>query len=192
MRQFFCLLLLLLLPLPAYAASPVKARPLSGIGVLVIRGNADLPLYREPGIGRLALLPPARLPLLSSSPPGGTGIFHAVVLARRPEWLRIIFDEAENSGWLERRTAWDFYQWEEFLPGRQFTILAGLRQDYYQLRILPAQDADVVASPGSGELFRIGTVSNDWVQVQSGGGKGGWLRWRDDNSRLLINLIAAE
>ena len=186
-RQLLALFLLLSITLPAHAASPVKARQLSGIGVLVIRGNAALPLYREPGIGRLALLPASRLPLLSSSPAGGGGMAHAVVLARRPGWLRIIFDEAENSGWLERHPAWDYYPWEEFLPGRQFTILTGLRQDYYQLRTLPAQDAEVVASPGNGELLRIVTVSNDWIQVQ-----GGWLRWRDDNSRLLINLIAAE
>jgi len=186
-RQFLSILLLLLISLPAYAASPVKARPLSGTGVLVIRGSADLPLYREPGVGRLALLPASRLPLLSSSPAGGAGMVHAVVLARRPGWLRIIFDEAENSGWLQRRPAWDYYPWEEFLPGRRFTMMAGLRQDYYQLRTLPSQDAEVVASPGNGELLRIVAVSNDWIRVQ-----GGWLRWRDDNSRLLINLTAAE
>lgn len=186
-RQFLSLFLLLFISLPADAASPVKARPLSGIGVLVIRGNAGLPLYREPGVGRLALLPASRLPLLSSSQAGVGGMVHAVVLARRPGWLRVIFDEAENSGWLERRPAWDYYPWEEFLPGRQFTMSAGLRQDYYQLRTLPAQDAEMVASAGNGELLRIVAVSNDWIRVQ-----GGWLRWRDDNSRLLIHLTADE
>lgn len=189
MRCFPLLILLLTMALPASAASPVKARPLSGIGVVTVReGDDPLVIYRQPGVGRVGVFPPSKLPgsvpFLMPVP----GVRHAVVLSTRPGWLRIIYDDAENSGWLERRRGAEFRSWERFLAGRFCSLQAGLRQDYYQLRRDPSPMAETVAVAGRGEPLRIVMLEGDWVMVRDGGGTEGWLRWRDDNARLLITV----
>jgi len=175
--------------LSVYAASPVKARPLSGIGVLTIReGGDDLVLYREPGLGRVSELPAAKLPALFTLPGPASGSYPAVVLSSRPGWLRIIYDETESYGWLERRRGDLFLTWEQFLNGRACSLLAGLRQDYYQLRRAPSSTAETVANVGRGDRLQVGMVEGDWINVRDNRGNDGWLRWRDDNARLLITL----
>lgn len=191
-RHLVFLILLLTVTLPAHAASPVKARPLSGIGVLAVKeAGKDLVLYREPGLGRLAELPAARLPGLFPQLGESSGIRHGVVLSRRPGWLRIVHDEAETPGWLERGRGIEFQPWEQFLRGKSVSMLAGLRQDYYQLRSTPSPMAETVASVGRVDLLRVRMVEGDWMRVRMGE-TDGWLRWRDDNSRLLIAVTGAE
>ena len=186
-------ILLLTISMPAYAASPVKARPLSGIGVLSIRdGGENLVIYRDPGLGRTSELPALKLPGLFSPLGQASGIRHATVLSSRPGWLRIIYDETESYGWLERRRGDEFQTWEQFLQGRTFFMVAGLRQDYYQLRRNPSPEAETVASVGREDVLRIGRIEGDWIKVRDEGDKSGWLRWRDDNSRLLIMVTAPD
>jgi hypothetical protein len=189
----FLLLLLLAMSLPAGAASPVKARPLSGIGLVLVRGEGDpLIVYREPKLGRLAVLPPAHLPGLAPSLLPSGGSYPAVVLARRPGWLRIIYDPSEGDGWVERRRAGEFLPWERFLPGRAVALVAGLRKDYYQLRRHPSFGEEGLRSVGQEERLQVVTVTGDWIRVRSVTAAEGWLRWRDDNARLTIAVLPAD
>jgi len=193
LRSFLLFFLLMAVTLPAWAASPVKARPLAGIGVLTVReGGADLVIYREPGLGRVSEIPASKLPGIAPSLGPVPGVGHAVVLSTRPGWLRIIHDEAESPGWLERRRGDRFRTWGEFFRGRSVSMLAGLRQDYYQLRRSPSPLAETVASVERGALLQVGKVEGDWIHVRGKGETDGWLRWRDDNSRLLIAVTAPD
>ena len=185
-------LLLLLLPcwLPAGAA-PVKARPLAGIGLLRLTeqsaGRGKVALYREPGVGRVLTATIDELPVLRES--GAAGDFcYLPVTARKRGWLKIQYDEAERDAWLESRTGWQFLRWEEFLPGRQVSLLKGLRKDYYQLRREPALTADSTGNVDKEVKLTVQQVDGDWLAVAAGG-TAGWLRWRDDNGRLQIQLI---
>lgn len=192
-RTIPLLLLLLAVSLPAAAASPVKARPLSGIGVLLVKGEGKvITIYREPKVGRLAELPAAALPGLAPWLGEVEGAFPAVVLSNRPGWLRIIYDSAESDGWVERRRSGEFRPWGEFLQGRSIGMLSGVRKEFYTLRREASVSAEVLRSAGVEEYFRVVTVEGEWMRVRSAAGDKGWLRWRDDNSRLLIWVRPAD
>jgi hypothetical protein len=38
------------------------------------------------------------------------------------------------------------------------------------------------------QLFRVVKLENDWAMVMSGQNSLGWLRWRDEDGRLLMGL----
>ena len=176
-----------------FKAAPVKARPLSGIGVLSVRSNGEtLKIYREPGVGRLAELPPAKLPGIMPQLAAADGTVCVVVLSQRPDWLRIILNDGEDGGWVARRRGMSFHPWEEFLHGRSFSLSAGLRQEQYQLRSEPLPEAEIVAPVERGERLQGGAVAGNWIQVRTGTGQEGWLRWRDDNGRLMIGIPAPD
>lgn len=195
--RFILIPLLVLLPLfSAVAASPVKARPLSGVGVLVMNGTQPgasaeakkLQLYREPMIGRLAMLTVDRLPKLTQYITPAEGVAYAIVISIRPGWLCLLYDDAERGGWVERRKAGEFFRWGQFLAGRSITMLPGIRQDYSRLRQEPSLSSPPLESAGKNEPLTVVKVEGDWVRVSRGNSASGWLRWRDDNSRLLVSI----
>lgn len=177
-----------------FAASPVKARPLSGVGVLVMKSRLpgslgetkQLQLYKEPMMGRLSLLPVDRLPKLAPYIALSEGVAYAIVISIRPGWLRILYDDAERGGWVDRRKAGEFLKWEQFLAGSSITMLPGIRQEYYQLRQEPSTASPSLATVAKNESLVVDMVEGDWAQVSRGSSQSGWLRWRDDNSRLLM------
>lgn len=193
LRYLPLLLLVLAVALPESAAAPAKARPQSGIGLLLLRGDGKkLTIYREPRLGRLAELTAPELPGLAPSMEASAGIYPVVVLSKRPGWLRIIYDMAESDGWVECRRAGDFLLWGEFLPERSISMLAGVRKEFHQLRREAVSGAESLRSVGQGEIFRVVALKGDWIRVRSTDDSEGWLRWRDDNSRLLIAVRLAD
>ena len=200
MKRFFCLISASLLTFSilshAEAASPVKARPLTGVGVLVMQGTpsgfageaSELQLYREPKVGRLARIPVDRLPKLSPYITLTEGVVYAIVSSIRPGWFCLLYDDAERGGWVEKKRGWEFIRWGQFLYGRSITLLPGIRQEYTKLRQEPSLASPLVESTVKNEPLKVVKVEGDWVLVSFGKSKSGWLRWRDDNSRLLVSI----
>jgi hypothetical protein len=184
------ILLALLTISTSFAASPVKARPLTGIGILLIKdtkpGIGTLRLYREPKLGRIAEISVEKLPMLSPFIASGEGRRVAVVTAKRFGWYRVIYDDGEREGWVEGRPSGPFIGWEELLPGRGATLLSGLKKDYYQLRREPSLSSDPIEILGKENGFYCIKLDGEWLQVRVRGETAGWLRWRDENRRLLI------
>jgi hypothetical protein len=190
LRGILPVLLVLLTFSTLSAASPVKARPLTGIGVLLIKEtkpeNGTLRLYREPKLGRIEEISVEKLPKLSPFIGSGEGRRVAVVTAKRFGWYRIIYDDGEREGWVEGRPSCTFLGWKELLPGRGATLLPGLKKDYYQLRREPYQSSEPIELLGRERGIYCIRLYGEWMEVSVQGVKAGWLRWRDDNGRLLI------
>jgi hypothetical protein len=190
LRGVLPILLLLLTFSTSSVASPVKARPLTGIGILLIKvpkpGNGTLRLYREPRLERIAEISVEKLPNLSSFIVSGEGRRVAVVTAKRLGWYRIIYDDGEREGWVEGRPSCTFTGWEELLSGQGATLLPGLKKDYYQLRREPYQSSEPIELLARESGIYCIKLYGEWVEVSVKGVKAGWLRWRDDNRRLLI------
>ena len=176
----------------ADAAQRPTPRPFAGIGLLTVRSTVSdgeagpIPLYRKPGIDRIAEIQPARLPGLNAilvTPPGE---MRAVVMGVRGQWCRIVYDDADREGWLEMPRSWQFLPWERFLKGCFVRFLPGLRKGYGVVRQEAADAAPELATPVGSSPFKVLRVDDDWVQVMVDSTRIGWLRWRDRDGRFLI------
>lgn len=189
--RLLMLLLLVALPLPLAAAAPVKARSLSGTGLLLLRSQpgenrARLTLYREPGLGRVAELDAAQLPPITPALQTPDGLPALIVTAKKLDWYRIVYDHGERQAWLHGRPVYLYRRWEELLPGRQIVLAAGLKKEYYALRSSSEPAGEPLQTVGRETVLTVIRVAGDWVNVRQDATLSGWLRWRDDNGRLLI------
>jgi hypothetical protein len=193
----FALLLLvsLLLPPPLHAA---RMRPYAGIGVLLLpisptpaqEALGELPLYDQPAMVRLGTLSRTTIPRLEWLLDMAPESVPVVVMARRGEWLRVTYDDAGREGWVRPRWRNAFETWDELFSGRSVRLLPGLRKGYYRLFSRP--DGEPLADLTSRQQFRVGTVDSDWVRVTDGRNLAGWLRWRDEDGRMLVGLALGE
>ena len=175
-------------------AAPVKARPATGIGLLVIRSSLSpgqdtpplLVLYREPGVGRIAEFSSSAIPLLSRMLALPSGEYPVAVLGKKGTWLRIAYDEAGREGWLEPLRGWDYVTWSEFLPGHSARLLPGLKKPFYVIMRQPADTAVEISGISPETAFRILEVKESWARIESAA-VSGWLRWQDSDGRFLIS-----
>lgn len=178
---------------PAIAKS-VNMRPYSGIGLLLLaspaESQADLPelpvLYKEPSlfrIGRLETSKPSPYEWILGA---GDKSARLIVTSRKGDWLKVVYDDAGREAWLKPPSKARYLPWDSFLKGRSVTLLAGLQKKYYQTS---TQMGGVPSGTlASRQLFRIISVENDWVMVMPGRESLTWLRWRDEDGRLLIGI----
>ncbi|WP_243369847.1 hypothetical protein [Geotalea sp. SG265] len=177
-------------------AAPSKSRPHSGDGILMIRtlpslGNdpsGTLPLYREPGVERVAELKSHELPSLAPVLQGRGGEFPAAVTGKKGNWLHIIYDDAGREGWLESSRGWEYATWNTFLKGRGVKVLPGLKKEFYRLRRDPSPAAPQLEALSRQKNLRIIEIREDWALVLVDFTAYGWLRWRDGDGRFTISL----
>lgn len=192
----FFLIIMLLAVHTAFAApsaSP-KMRPYTGIGILMLPVTSDdlndpLPLYEEPGLSRLGGLNPGRIPrydwIFGASP----AAVPLIVTGRKGPWLRVAYDDAGREAWLNPARSAAFQSWDFFLKDHVSRLLPGLQKKYYQLYQLPGKA--VLAPLTSRQFIKVLRVENDWAMVLSDLNSLGWLRWRDEDGRLLIGISSA-
>ena len=191
LKLFILLMALLFAALPA-AASSVKARIPSGIGILLINKvpagiNTPIIIYKEPSLGRLAELEPGRLPSLSQSISSPDLSVPAIVTLKKSGWYRIIYDGGEREGWIEGRSGYQFIKWGELLRDRSVSLIGGLRKEFYILRREATVSSEQIEPVEKGKLFTSLRVNGDWMLLMTDTGAQGWLRWKDDNGRLVIS-----
>ena len=198
MTASFMRIILVLLLVTAGVASalgaPPPSRPDTGIGTLVVSALPDateppeLILYREPGIGRIAAKSAASFPHLATPLKAPSGQYPLVVTARKGGWLQVIHDDAGRAAWLEPRRAWPFVPWDEMLKGRGARLLRGLKKPFYILWGSGGSTVPDLEPLTPERSFRIIAVDGDRIQVLLDLTVMGWLRWRDEDGRLLITL----
>ena len=186
-------LIISLLALPAAAAPPVKARVPSGIGIVLINhGSTEKPsvlaLYKEPSLGRLTGIAAKELPSLARSITSSEMTIPAIVTSKKSGWYKIIYDDGEREGWIKGLSAYQFYRWEELLRNRPVSLIGGLRKEFYLLRRSPDSSAESIVSLSKGSSVIALDVEGDWIRAMADSRTEGWLRWRDENSRLVIGV----
>jgi len=192
LKLFTLLLTFLVSALPVAAAAPVKARIPSGIGILLINKvpagiNTPIIIYKEPSLGRLAEREPGRLPSLSQSISSPDLSVPAIVTLKKSGWYRIIYDDGEREGWIENQPSYKFIKWAELLRGRSVSLIGGLRKEFYILHREATVSSEQIEPVEKGKLFTSLRVNGDWMLLMTDTGAQGWLRWKDDNGRLVIS-----
>jgi len=184
-----------------YSSAPAAPeRPRAGIGILFLRpvfsAQADdlkeLALYESPGIERIARVNVARLPSVSLSVAVPSGVYPVAVTGKRGDWFRLSYDDSGREGWILGRSYWEFYRWPDFLPGRAVTLLPDLRASFTEVHQEPLASSPVLGSISPGQKFRVVEIRKRWALIQSDDGTRGWLRWCDDNGKLVILVEGQE
>jgi hypothetical protein len=194
MRSLTVFLFTMLLAVHTASASPYvppKMRPYTGIGILMLTVAGDelndpLPLYEEPGLSRLGSLNPDRIPRydwIFGAVPAAAPL---VVTGRKGNWLRVAYDDAGREAWLNPARPAVFQPWDFFLKDHVSRLLPGLQKKYYQLYQNPGKT--VLAPLTSMQFLKVLRLENDWAMVLSDQNSLGWLRWRDEDGRLLIGV----
>lgn len=170
------------------AASQPKMRPYSGIGVVLLHSGLErmdpVLLYEEPGIFR-------RGELNDAGSTGNEWIFgdqdgrlQLIAMARRGSWLKVCYDDAGREAWIDAKRRVTLLSWDQFLKGRVGRLLPGLRKQYYQLYRQP--DREPLSALTAVQPFKVLKLDNDWAMVMPDQNTIGWVRWRDEDGRLLL------
>ncbi len=189
-RIFFLIPLVLLVSASClFAATPQRMRPYTGIGLFVL-SHPDMPpelnlqLFEEPGLARLGVLKHSVLP--------GNGWIFAryegapplIVTARKGEWLRIVYDDAGREAWIGPEKKGIFQSWEQFLQRQTCRMLPGLQPKYYQLLQQPGGERLAALAPK--QVLKVLKTEGAWCQVLMDQITTGWVRWQDEDGRLLV------
>lgn len=170
----------------------VAMRPYTGIGILLLATAFDenglvqqLVLYADPAIYRLGALEIARVPRHEGIFGPGAEHIPLIVMARKGAWSRVVYDDAGREAWINPGRRGTFYTWDGFFNDRTGYLLPGLQKRFYQLFREPGIAPLVSLSPR--QPFKVAKQEGDWVRlVASDRNPDGWLRWRDEDGRLLI------
>lgn len=189
----FFLLIVLLVATASIAApgAPPKMRPYSGIGILLLPVAGDdlkepFPLYEEPGLSRLGSLNTGKIPRYDWIFGESTAMTPLIVTGRKGPWLRVAYDDAGREAWLNPLRQDVFQSWDFFLKDHVSRLLPGLQKKYYQLYQHP--DRTALAPLTASQFLKVLRLENDWAMVLSDQNSLGWLRWRDEDGRLLIGV----
>ena len=176
-----------------FAASPPRMRPYTGIGLVVFSQsdtapNQDLQLqmYEEPGLSRVGILKSSRLSgneWVFGLPEGSSPL---IVSARKGDWLRVFYDDAGREAWVEPQNRGHFQSWEQFLKLQTVHMLPSLQPQYYKLQQQPG--GKLLATLTSKQVFKVLRIEDAWSMVLTNQTVIGWLRWRDEDGRLLVGF----
>lgn len=176
------------------ASSPPRMRPYAGIGLVVFtqsdkaqKEDLQLPLYEEPGLSRIGMLDSSKMPVNEWIFGARGGVPPLIVSARKGSWLRVFYDDAGREAWIDPQNNGRFQSWEQFLKLQIGRMLPGLQSQYYQLLQQPGGKLLITLTPK--QVFKVLRLENGWClalinQTQ----QIGWLRWRDEDGRLLVGL----
>ena len=175
------------------AATPPRMRPYTGIGVVVFpqsgsRQSQDLPLqlYEEPGLLRVDVLNNSRLTGNEWIFGMAEGVSPLVVSARKDGWLRVFYDDAGRQAWIDPLYNGDFQRWDEYLRLQTVRMLPGLQPHYYRLQQQP--NGKQLATLAPKQVFKVLAIEDSWGMVLVDQALIGWLRWRDEDGRLLVGI----
>ena len=120
-----------------------------------------------------------------SNPPA---IYHLAVTRKNGSWVKVIFDDSGREGWLAMDRGWKFQSWTKYLKGGEVKLLNGLRKEFYQLKTAPSSSSLPTMPVSRDKKLRVVEIDDNWMLVLVDFANSGWLRWKDDDGRLLISV----
>ncbi len=122
-------------------------------------------------------------------------LFDLAVKRRNTGWLEIqVDDETKETLWLQESKTVKFQDWLQKLKS---SFAVGRRtKDSNPLRMQPDSKSEEVSFLGN-DCFAVVEMRGDWIQVNIQNhctdapkqSVSGWLRWRDDNGCLLVEIF---
>jgi hypothetical protein len=109
-----------------------------------------------------------------------------IVTARKGGWLKVCYDDAGREAWIDPQRRGTFQSWDQFMKGQMSRLLPGLLKQYYQLYKEP--DRNPLSTLTTLQRFKVLKLEDDWFMVMSDQKTIGWLRWRDEDGRLLVGV----
>lgn len=199
--SLLCLSMVALLVTPVFVqsapplASSARMRPYSGIGVVLLAVSPEsgaepyetLQRYDEPGMVRRGELDISAIPRHEWIFGPGSATVPLVVMARKGAWLKVVYDDGGREAWINPGKRGVFQAWEQFFKGRDGRMLPGLQKRYYQLYRQPGS-GQALASVSPRQVFKMILLDGGWAAVMPDPNTLNWLRWRDEDGRLLIGL----
>lgn len=173
--------------LPRYVP---KHRPYSGIGVLILNKHSivkELNLYEEPGISRITSHKYPLEPPFSHVFGNNSSANFFIVTARHQKWVKIVYDEAGREGWLNLNRSDSFKSYGDWLRQEVVSILPGLQKQFYGVSHLRGGQPFMTITPKS--KLKIIAVNDSWAEILTDMNQIGWIRWKDDDGRLLISFL---
>jgi len=175
------------------AAAPPKMRPYIGIGIFILQvpdsdpgGAEPLHMYEEPGIFRHGEFDRSGSTANEWIFGVEKGRIPLVVMARKGNWLKVCYDDAGREAWIDPQHRGTFKTWEQFMRGEISRLLPALRKQYYQIYRQPSGDPLSTLTPK--QMFKVIKLENNWAMIMSDQSTIGWLRWRDEDGRLLVGF----
>lgn len=178
----------------AFDSTKTGMRPYAGIGILILPLHSlavddhfgRMILYGEPAMTRLDHVDLARAPRYEWIIAMNPETLPLIVVARRGQWFKVVYDDAGREGWIRDWQSLFFRTWEDLLWGQSVYPLPGLQQRYYRLRESPGGEWSSGVAPR--QILRVIGMEDDWLRVENEQRSQGWLRWRDEDGRLLIGM----
>jgi hypothetical protein len=166
-------------------------RPYSGIGILLLPikdtdPGDPIPLYEDPALSRTGELDKTKIPVYDWIFGPSPVVLPLIVTARKGTWLRVVYDDGGREAWLNPPRQVPFQAWDLFFKGHVSHLLLGLQKKYYQVYQQP--DALSLTTLTAKQPFKVLRLENDWAMVLIDQNELGWLRWRDEDGRLLIGI----
>lgn len=193
--KVFSILVIMMIAASSVAAAPSstqKMRPYAGIGILLLPiDNNDqdeaLPLYEEPALSRQGELNRSKIPAFESVFGISSVAQPVIVMARKGTWLRVAYDDAGREAWLNPPRKVVFQGWDLYFKGHVSRLLPGLQKKYYHVFQQPGTPPVATLTPK--QPFKVLQLENGWAMVLIEQRSLGWLRWQDEDGRLLIGVV---
>jgi hypothetical protein len=181
----------------AIAAPSPRMRPYTGIGLVVfsqplkaVPEGLHVQLYEEPGLSRIGMLDSSKLS-------GNEWVFGVqgapsplIVSARKGDWLRVFYDDAGREAWIDPQNNGRFQSWEQFLKLRTAHMLSALPPQHY--RLLQSPNGKQLGTLTPKQVFKVLKLENAWGMILADQSRIGWVRWCDDDGRLMIGAGASQ
>jgi hypothetical protein len=107
-----------------------------------------------------------------------------VVLDKQENWLKVACNPNNEFAWIAMKEGWKYLAWKEYLKNKKIEMLPKLNPDNYN--IYDAEEKSVLMTLKPKDSIEVFSVIENWALVKLNKTQIGWLRWKDNQGRILV------